>query len=80
LGDGYTSLDLQLICFWPNDEVDCEVPLGKVAAVITSKICYHCGSAIIDLVLLWYYITEMMVAGEVPVFFRFPLHNNTVVL
>jgi hypothetical protein len=47
LGDGYTSLDLLLICFWPNDEVDCEVPLGKVAAVITSKIslslwiCHH---------------------------------------
>ena len=35
VGDGYTSLDMQLVCFYPNDEV---VPLGKDSeAAVTSK-------------------------------------------
>uniref|UniRef100_A0A0A9GUL3 Uncharacterized protein n=1 Tax=Arundo donax TaxID=35708 RepID=A0A0A9GUL3_ARUDO len=39
---------MQLVCFYPNDEVGCEVLLGKDYEVaVTSRFGYHCRSAII---------------------------------
>ena len=50
---------LPWICSWsafyPNDEVDCEVPLGKdYEAAFTSKFRYHCRSAVISILLLFF--------------------------
>jgi hypothetical protein len=45
-----------ICCFCPNDEVDCEVPLGKdyEVAVDACKISLSLSrSAIIDVILLW---------------------------
>jgi len=54
---------LPWICSWsafyPNDEVDCEVPLGKdYEAAFTSKFRYHCRSAVISILLLFFSLSS----------------------